>query len=254
MKIPQVAFGSTGLTVSRLCLGTGSSGNGGESVQGQSSAKEYAKLLVQAALDYGLTFWDTAFLYGTHEHIRLALKALDRKEITIASKSCTRSELIGDEVLRACQEMQVEFIDIFILHQVDSLTEWQEVQPALEALKKAQGEGIIRAVGLSTHNIDVLEEVVTDPAIDVVFTNYNFANVHMDADIKDYTQALEQAYALGKGVYVHKTLGAGKLVEHYERAVHFNLDRSFIHSVSVGITSEKELKQLIECFSRWSES
>jgi aryl-alcohol dehydrogenase-like predicted oxidoreductase len=246
--LQQVPLGNTGLRVSRLCLGTGSSGMGSTSVQGRQSPEGYAELLF-TAYRRGLNFWDTADNYGTHPHVRRALQSVPRDQVVIATKvySATPAAL-NDDVARCLAELDTPWIDIMLMHEVDSPEDWSRKRLCVQALHAWKREGLLKAVGVSTHSIEVLEALVVDPLVEVVFTNYNKANEHMDAAREDYEKALRTAYAAGKGVYVHKTLNEGKLAHRYEEMLDWNLNQPFIHSVAMGITSPEELARLLEVY------
>ena len=133
-----------------------------------------------------------------------------------------------------------------LMHEVDSAHEMEERQGALEALEEARGAGSIRAIGLSTHSIDLLEQAVRDPRLDVLFTNLNHAGIHMDADIKHYLAALEIGHAAGQGIYVHKTLGEGALGAQAASAIAHNLSLSCVDSVCVGMKNREELEIAVQ--------
>lgn len=248
--LPQVRFGALSLRVSRVCVGTGSSGMGSTSVQGRQSPAEYAEVLVEA-FRQGINFWDTADNYGTHPHVAFALQRVPREQVVITTKVYSENAAALDrDVQRSWEELGGSWIDVLLLHEVDSLAELAEKEQCLEALLAWKERGLVKAIGVSTHSIDVLERLVVHPRVDVVFTNYNKANEHMDASRRDYEKALETAYAVGKGVYVHKTLNEGKLAHRYDEMLEWNLTRPFIHSVAMGVTSRAELGKLIEVSSR----
>lgn len=238
-------LGQLPIWVPRLCLGTGSSGNRGPSRQAQQSSQDYVRVLIKA-YQHGLTFWDTADNYDTHRHIAKALETVPREQVVITTKVYSQSpQQLREDVHRCRAELHCDQIDILLLHEIDSLEEYRSKQACLDALHQLKEQGLLKAVGVSTHSIDVLESLVVDPKVEVVFTNYNIANQHMDANISDYTAALTTAHANGKGVYVHKTLNEGKLLDRYAEAIHFNLTRPFVHSVAVGVVTEPELEQLL---------
>jgi aryl-alcohol dehydrogenase-like predicted oxidoreductase len=243
-------FGLLPFTVSRICLGTGSSGNRGPSQQAQQAEDLYSLLLIEA-WRRGISFWDTADNYRTHPHVAKALKQVPRDQVQLTSKTYSRtaSETRAD-VERCLAELETSYIDVLLLHEVDSCDEFEEKLPCLEELHRMKSEGLIRAVGVSTHSIDVLEKLVVHPLVEVVFTNYNVANQHMDASMRDYEAALQTAFDSGKAVYLHKTLNEGKLMGRYEEAIAFNLSRPFAHSVAVGIVKPQELDRLLRCVGR----
>lgn len=243
-------FGNLPFSVSRLCLGTGSSGNRGPSQQAQQPEEDYSALLIEA-WNRGLTFWDSADNYKTHPHIARALKQLPRDQVQLTSKTYSKTPAqTRTDVLRCLGELETEYLDVLLLHEVDSCEELIDKQPCLKELHRMKEEGLLRSVGVSTHSIDVLEKLVVDPLVEVVFTNYNVANEHMDASMRDYEAALQTAFDSGKAVYLHKTFNEGKLIHRYQEAIEFNLSRSFAHSIAVGIVRPEELARLLQVVGR----
>ncbi|HEY4002773.1 MAG TPA: aldo/keto reductase [Candidatus Xenobia bacterium] len=235
----MVPFGRTGLSVSRLCFGTGS--HGFPARQAALPVETLADLLVRG-WEAGIRFWDTADRYGTYPHVSAALRRLPRQDVVVATKFHHPTRPEAEAALeRALAELDTPYLDIVLMHEVDSLDEWEERQPALRVLHEAKADGRVRAVGLSTHSIDLLEFAAARPELDVLFTNLNHAHVHMDADIKHYLAALRRGAASGQGVYVHKTLGEGALANDVPRAIQHNLSLDCVHSVCVGLCSTEEL-------------
>ena len=76
----RVTLGRTGIVVSRLCIGTGTSGWGGSSNQTRLGFDRLVRLLCYA-YDRGITFWDTADQYGSHGHVREALQTVSRANV-----------------------------------------------------------------------------------------------------------------------------------------------------------------------------
>ena len=237
----HVPLGRTGVSVSRLCLGTGTTTHDCESAQSKRSPEAFGGVLLHAHAR-GITFWDTSDNYGTHAHVAWALRQLPREAVQITSKTYAET---GDDARRSLErslaELGTSYLDVILLHEPDSPEELDARQGALAALRAAKDEGLVRAVGLSTHAILTLERVAGDPSIDVILTNFNLAEVHMDAGLADYTRALEAAHAAGQGVVVMKTLGEGKLAHRRHEAIPYNLTRPFIDAVVVGMMDEAEV-------------
>ena len=80
-----ISLGNTGLKVSRLAMGTGSSGWQGSSNQTRKLGVKGLADLLNYAYERGVFFWDSADQYGTHEHLKEALKTLPREKIIIFS-------------------------------------------------------------------------------------------------------------------------------------------------------------------------
>lgn len=237
----RVRLGDTGVEVSRLCFGLGSSGCGSTSKQGRLPHPEVAQF-VGHAVERGVTWFDTSDDYGSEPHLRAALADLARHRVQITTKShAVDGDALEASLRGSLARLGTDYVDVFLLHEVDSLDDLARRDAALTHLERLRSGGQVRAVGLSTHNIDVLEQVAGDRRLDVLLTNFNVAGVHMDADIADYATALRRAYAARQGVAVMKTLGEGVLAARYGEALRHNLSLDFVHGVLVGVCSRHEV-------------
>jgi aryl-alcohol dehydrogenase-like predicted oxidoreductase len=238
----QVTLGRTGLTVSTLCFGAGYLG--GSAVAG-------ARLLTRA-LELGVTFWDTSDDYGTHPHVARAVREVGRGEIVIATKTYASTALgARRSVTKALRELRVEAVDILLLHAVDSVGELEGKLPALNALVKAKADGLVRAVGVSSHSREVLGRLLGLPEVDVALVVVNRIGAWMkDAAPPEMTRAVRQLYRSGRGVYGMKALGSGQVTEPGEvaSALGYAFRYPWTHAICVGITSEAELEADV---ARW---
>ncbi len=85
----RVTLGKTGVTTSRLAMGTGTVGGGHHSNQTALGVAGLAGLLMNG-YDQGLHFIDAADSYGSHPHAAAALKQMDRSKVTVMTKSFAR--------------------------------------------------------------------------------------------------------------------------------------------------------------------
>ena len=94
----KVILGNTGIEVSRLAMGTGTSGVGGSSNQTRKLGVKGLADLLHMAYDNGVRFWDSADQYGTHKHLKEGLKSVKREEVVILSKThaTTAKEMRAD--------------------------------------------------------------------------------------------------------------------------------------------------------------
>jgi len=231
----KVKFGRTGLEVSRLCVGTDYRDFYGNADLGGA--------LLRRAYELGLNFWDTADDYGAHPGIREALKSLDRSKIVIATKTYGKEERdVEESIERSLQEMETPYIDIFMLHAVDSIQEFKSRSGALRAILEAKEKGLIRAVGLSTHSAQMTWELAEIPEIEVVLTVLNKAGLRMNGSLKEMKRATRRIYEAGKGVYLMKVLARGKLADNTESALKYVYKLPYVHSVSIGMKSLNELE------------
>jgi aryl-alcohol dehydrogenase-like predicted oxidoreductase len=249
-----IQLGNTGVEVSRVCFGTGTTTFDCESAQSKLPPEALGSLLVQAH-GHGVRFWDTSDNYNTHAHVAWALARLPREEVVVTSKTFAVSALEAYESLHVTlKQLGTSYLDIMLLHEPDSPEELEARWPALVALQRAKREGLVRAVGLSTHAILTLEMAAGLAGVDVMLTNFNLAEDHMDAGIEHYRAAMQKAQAAGQGIVVMKTLGEGRLAHRKREAIAYNLDQPFIHSVVIGMMNQAELEENVaianECLSK----
>ena len=176
----KVKLGRTGIEVSKLGIGTGTAHPSGHCTQALMSKNELADLLV-FAFEQGVNFWDTAFQYGTHSHVKEALKQVKRSDIVITTKLITsgKKDTIRD-FNTSLRELGVDYLDVCLVHGVRTERELKSRRGALDALLEFKGQGKVRAVGLSSHGLSAMKAVLKTPEIDVVWARINFAGLGMD--------------------------------------------------------------------------
>jgi len=176
----RVTFGKTGIEVSRLGIGTGTTHPSGYFAQASMGIKELANILL-FAFDKGINFWDTAFQYKTYPHFREALKHVKRSEIVVTTKLTTSNEKATiRDFMSSLKELNVDYFDICLLHGVRTKAEFKRRSGAFYALVRLKNEGKIRAIGLSSHGLSALQSVLEIPEIDVVWARINHAGLCMD--------------------------------------------------------------------------
>lgn len=238
----KVELGTTGLVVSRLSMGTDT----------HLPVTEGAYLL-QRALELEINFWDTDESYGTQPCIGAALKGLDRSQVVIATKTY-RSDRKGAwrSLEQALREMETDYIDIFHLHAMDSVPQFTRHAGALEALLEAKERGLVRAVGLSTHNVRMMEAIPDIPEIEVVLAVLNRTGARIGGGGREEMErATRRAYEAGKGVYLMKVLARGRLAPELESALGYALGLPYVHSACVGMRSIQELEMNVAVANRW---
>ncbi|MCX7709898.1 MAG: aldo/keto reductase [Clostridia bacterium] len=240
-----VSLGKTGLEVSRMCFGGLIIGP----LQANLSVEEGAAVIVHA-LEMGVNFIDTAELYGTYPHIREAIRRSGRKPV-IASKSYAYTAQMAMESLeKARKEMDLDIIDVFMLHEQESRLTLEGHREAKEYFLEAKEKGIIKAFGVSTHNIEVVEACSEMPEVDVIHPIINKAGIGIgDGTIDQMLHAVKAAYEKGKGIYSMKPLGGGNLLSSYDECMQYVLDIPYIHSTAVGMQSVEEVIMNVSIFN-----
>src|SRR5512143_929178 len=160
----KVILGSTGIEVSRMAIGTGTNGWNHSSNQTRQLGINGLADLLKAAYDKGVFFWDSADQYGTHPHLKEALKRVPREKVVILTKTraSTESEMKAD-LDRFRSELGTDYIDILLLHCMMS-DDWPvEKQGAMNVLAQTKEKKIIRAHGVSCHTLNALKSAAATP-------------------------------------------------------------------------------------------
>lgn len=231
-------LGRTGIRVSRLCFGS----LGISPLQSHLPIEEGTDVILEA-IRAGVNFIDTAEFYNNYSYIKKALK-FTKEDIVIVSKSYAYTyEDMRSSVEKARKELDRDVIDIFMLHEQESRLTLKGHREALKYLIEAKEKGIIRAVGVSTHAIEVVEAAATMSEIDVIHPIINIKGLGIkDGNIHQMEKAIEKAYKNCKGIYGMKCLGGGNLIGIREKAFKYILDFPYLHSVAVGMKSKDEVK------------
>jgi len=155
-------LGATGITVSRMALGTmmlGSYGN---------PDHDDAIGIIHAALDAGINFVDTADVYSSGESEEIVGKALAgrRDDVVLATKfampmgtgpnhSGGSRRYVTRAVEDSLRRLQTDHIDLYQMHRFDPDTDVSETLSVLSDLVRA---GKVRAIGASTFPVELIVE------------------------------------------------------------------------------------------------
>ncbi|MGE5588318.1 MAG: aldo/keto reductase [Clostridia bacterium] len=249
--IERRALGGTGLVVSRLCFGTLTMGP----LQARLPLQEGASL-IRAAVDAGVNFIDTAELYGTYEYVREAVsgagqvRTRNREELVVASKSYDYTyDGMRRAVERALRSMDLDYIDVFLLHEQESALTLKGHQEAVRYLVRARETGQVRAIGVSTHHVACVRAAALMPEIDVIHPLLNRSGIGIaDGTASDMLEAVQEAHAAGKGVYAMKALGGGALLDDVDGSLGWVLAQPCVDSIAVGIKTLDELRMDLAIF------
>lgn len=209
---------------------------------------ETAAGVLAHAFDSGINFVDTAQYYGNYQIIRRALELCrDPSRVVVSTKTYAYSrELAVEAVEEARRALDRDVIDIFMLHEQESIDTLHGHMPAYEYLLECRERGIIRAVGASTHHIAAVRgliELKSDGIpVDVCHPLYNMAGIGIaDGTASEMADAIRAAHEAGIGVFAMKALAGGHLCGKAEDALRFVLANPYIDAVAVGMQSVSEV-------------
>jgi predicted aldo/keto reductase-like oxidoreductase len=164
-------------------------------------------------------------------------------------------ESVSGKIDQYRKEIGTDYIDILFMHCLMS-GDWPETRTYyMDGLSKAKQDGIVKAVGVSCHNLEALIEASTNPWVDVIMARINPFGTNMDATPDKIAKILETAKNNGKGIIGMKIFGEGKHVsdEEREKSIEFGLTKGNIHCMTLGIESKQQIDDAIERVMRLSK-
>ena len=171
-------LGKTGIRVSQICFGSLTVSPLGAGLSEAEGAE-----VIACALQGGINFIDTAQYYRNYETIKRGISLYTARGGRENPVICTKTyawnrELAAEAVDEARKKLGRDVIDVFLLHEQESIHTLQGHMEALEYLYECKEQGIIRAVGLSTHCVDAVYAAAEvrhshGSGLDVVFPMFN---------------------------------------------------------------------------------
>ncbi|MCS7464223.1 aldo/keto reductase [Paenibacillus doosanensis] len=177
---------------------------------------------VRAALDAGVTFYDTAAVYGLGHSEEVLGKALkdSRDKVVLA----TKCGLVWDEnnviskngtyesVIREAEaslrRLGTDYIDLYQMHWPDTDAK-APAEETMRAMDKLVQDGKIRYVGVSNYNVDLLEQSLAVRHVDSLQPPYSILRPAVEKEILPF--CLER----GIGVVAYSPLTSGLLSGNY---------------------------------------
>jgi predicted aldo/keto reductase-like oxidoreductase len=242
-------LGKTGIQCSLIGMGTGSVGSGQASNQTRLGVKEFKKV-VRHALDKGVTLFDVADQYGSHVYLREALKGVPRDQYVIQTKThATKLADAKSHLERYRLELGVEYIDIILLHCMTK-SGWQHDHTgAMDYLRRAKEEKIIRAHGTSCHGMDPLRTSAKEPFVEVDLARINPEGLIMDnpKNPDEVASQLEEMHGAGKGVIGMKILGEGQIntPERKDASLRFVLGLGTVDAFIIGFQTTEQVDDVL---------
>ena len=182
-----------------------------------------AEAEVCAAIDAGVNYFDTAYLYpGSEDALGKILERTGRRDrVNIATKLpqySTHTLAAIDRTFREeLKRLRTDHVDYYLMHMFTDLREWEFLRSiGMEAwLDARQAEGSIRAVGFSYHGDSAMFLKILDARDwDICQIQYNY----MDETSQAGRAGLHAAAAKGIPVVIMEPLRGGKLARLPERA------------------------------------
>jgi len=201
--------------------------------------------IVNHCFEQGITFYDTANMYGDSEKkIGSALEKV-RDKVIYATKTLKRdSEGANKHIAYSLENLKTNFIDLYQLHNLSKESDLETVlgpNGAYEALDAAKKEGKIKFIGFSSHDIPTAIKACETGKFSTIQFPFNFIE-NQPAD-----KLFKIAKGLDMGIIAMKPLGGGLL----ERAdLCFKFLQQYPEIIPIpGIQSREEVDEIIELYS-----
>jgi aryl-alcohol dehydrogenase-like predicted oxidoreductase len=210
-------LGSQGFTVSQQglgCMGMSEFYGAGDDAESLAT--------IERALELGVTFLDTADMYGPHTNERLVGRAVAgrRDEVQIATKFgivrdadpsvrglSGRPEYVRSACEASLQRLGIETIDLYYQHRVDPETPIEETVGAMAELVR---EGKVRYLGLSEAAPETIRRAHATHPITALQSEYSLWARDVEAEI------LPTVRELGIGFVAYSPLGRGFLTGSFD--------------------------------------
>jgi aryl-alcohol dehydrogenase-like predicted oxidoreductase len=244
MTLPQRTLGRTGHAASRLGLG-------GEGVLRTFGHDHQAQAVIEAALEAGINYFETARAYsGSEAYLGRGLKGRrDRIFLTSKTHGRTFNEAMAHLAI-TLKNLNTDYLDLWQIHDIRTMDEVEAIgapSGAREALHHARERGWVRFIGITGHHDPaVLRRALELYEFDTVLLPVNPAEPHHAS----FLPVAQEAMARGMGVIAMKTLCRGQLPQLAEepgKLVRELLAYALSQSVTlavVGADSEAQVREL----------
>ncbi len=191
----HVQLGQSNLFVHPIGLGTNAVG--GHNLY-PNLDEQAGRDLVRVALQQGINFLDTAFIYGPERSEELVGEVwhdtVAREDVVLATKGAHQfvdgkvvmnnsPDFLRQSVEESLKRLKTDYIDLYYIHFPDESTPKDEAIAALAELKK---EGKIRAIGVSNFSLEQLKEANKDGHVDVYQGEYNLFKRDAEKELLPY--------------------------------------------------------------------
>ena len=148
MTVEYVRLGTTGMKVSRICLGCMTFGDATRGTHAWTIDEEASRPVIQQALELGINFLDTAAsrAFARRDEVILATKVFNRMRPGPNGMGLSRKAIFS-EIDNSLRRLGTDYVDLYVIHRWDYATPIEETLAALHEVVKA---GKARYIGASS--------------------------------------------------------------------------------------------------------
>ncbi len=199
-----------------------------------------SRRVILESCEYGINFFDTARGYGDSEE-KLGYALQDRRqEVVLATKTARRTlDEAREELETSLSNLETDYIDLYQLHNVSSDEDFEKIMAdggALEALREAQDEGLVRYVGVTSHDTETSKRLIRSGEFVSIMIPLNF----MEDDFTSEVLPLAQKHNVA---VINMKPFAGGMIEEASLALRYVLGTEGITLTIPGMSSVEEVQE-----------
>ncbi|NHJ49584.1 MAG: aldo/keto reductase [Asgard group archaeon] len=197
--------------------------------------KEEAIKIIRSAIDQGVNYFDSAYVYHLGASEKVLGEALQdgyREKVHIATKLfmmlVRKPEDFDKQLAKQLERLQTEYIDVYLFHGLNR-KKFEQVKEMglLDKMIEAKEKGLIKHIGFSFHDtLSVFKEIIDYFDWDVCQIIYNY----MDTGMQATTEGLKYAHEKGVATVIMGPLKGGLLADPPDEAIdvmkHVKVQRS----------------------------
>ena len=237
--------------------------------------KSETERMILAAIEGGVNFFDTAYIYPNSEKTlgNILAKHDKRKDIYLATKlpfSKCRSSADFDRIFEEqLSRLQTDYIDYYFLHNITGTTQWEKYQEMgiEDWITKKKASGQIKQIGFSYHGTcNEFLTILADYPWEFCMIQYNYSDVNYQAGVKGLKAAAEKGIPviimeplLGGRLATGLPKSAVKLFEQHSKdfspaewALRWLWNQEEVTVVLSGMKSEKIMKSNLQSMTRFT--
>lgn len=224
-------LGKTGLEVT--CLGFGG-------IPIQRLTEQEAIDVIKELKNQGINFIDTAIGYTVSEgYIGKALKEVGRDSFYIATKAMGYTyDAMKAFIEQSLRQLDVEYIDLYQIHNVSKQEQFDNVMSengAIKALLEAKEKGLIKHIGVTSHNISMIDKFLDNDVIETIQFPFNIVE-------QQAVDAFKKAKERNVGVLSMKPL-AGGAIRDGELGLKYIFNSGLVTVAIPGMDSIEQVRQ-----------
>ena len=223
----KVTLGTTGITVPQNAFGA---------LPIQRISQEKAVSLLRRAYEGGMRFFDTARAYtDSEDKVGEAFEGM-RDKVFIATKTQAKTpEAFRKDLETSLKKLRTDYIDLYQLHCVPQCYRPGDGTGMFECLEAAKKEGKIRHIGITTHKLQVAEEIIESGLYETLQYPFSYLSTKREEALVFACKEKNMGFIAMKGL-------AGGLINRSDAAMAFMLQYDNVIPIW-GVQKEKELEE-----------